>query len=362
MGTKEIEYSIMEELRMGPDIYIYGAGFVGRKVLKLCRENNLKNIVAAMVDEPYYQENSFLEGIPIYTPEMVLAKRKDEIVILMGMKDMSKGHKLKEGFPQIKKVYCLPNLACEEEFYLSREEYVRHQLQISEVQTLLADEVSKEVFSAWIEGCISYDVSKIFNYCKEHISYFNNGIFGVEGDSSYVDVGAYIGDTIEDYIEYNNAVKHIYAFEGDAEFCEQMHKKFCVADGAIADRIKIYSCILWSKNTEVSFAKSSQDAYVGACVHENNSEKNDVAKTLDSVLLNNIEGVDLLKINVIGSAEVLEGAASIVRKFHPKIAIKVGWTGFDNTYKIITLLKKYNYQIYMRFNGARLEELTIYAK
>ena len=59
MGTKEIEYSIMEELRMGPDIYIYGAGFVGRKVLKLCRENNLKNIVAAMVDEHIIKKTLF---------------------------------------------------------------------------------------------------------------------------------------------------------------------------------------------------------------------------------------------------------------------------------------------------------------
>lgn len=344
-------------------LYIYGAGFVARKVVNICKENHIENLRGAIVDDAYYQKDAFLEGIPVYTVEPVLTSEKSGFSIVMGMKNMYAGYLLKEKYNQIKKVYYIPDLACEDEFYLSKDEYIKHQEKILEVYHLLEDSLSRDIFVAWIKGCVTQDVTKVFSFCKEKTSYFCNDIFNVIGDSGYIDVGAYIGDTIEEYLKYNRSVKHIYAFEGDAEFCKKMYEIMHAKYYEYVERLEIYNCILWSSSIPVAFEKSAKGAYVGECVRESGQEeKRDIAKTLDEIVLDKIESVELLKINVIGSGDVLEGATKIVEKFHPKIAMKVGWTGFANMYKIIKVLKRYNYQIYMRFNDARLEELTIYAK
>lgn len=79
---------------------------------------------------------------------------------------------------------------------------------------LFSDDKSKNIYKAYLRY-------KTYGYCEELISYFQpehyfDGCIKLDNNEVFVDCGAYIGDTSDEFIKrVNGKYEHIYMFEAD---------------------------------------------------------------------------------------------------------------------------------------------------
>ena len=120
--------------------------------------------------------------------------------------------------------------------------------------------------------------------------------------SVYADIGAYNGDTIEEYVSYAGTNTAVYAFEPDA----RNYKKLCqnVAALGLPDP-KLYNVAAWNENTELTFYARSGRNSAGSTVHKNAKAVTVTAARADTLLP---RGADYINIDAEGSdLQVLQG-------------------------------------------------------
>ncbi|MCM1303088.1 MAG: hypothetical protein NC305_08530 [Lachnospiraceae bacterium] len=114
---------------------------------------------------------------------------------------------------------------------------------------MLDDEKSKKVF----ENILRYRTSYNRKYLRGIIDgdqYFDKDIMRFSGDEVMVDCGAYIGDTIEEFVKRNSGYKHIYALEPDNNIIALLK----VNAQSAKDRLTIFSVAAWSRKETLLFA------------------------------------------------------------------------------------------------------------
>lgn len=139
----------------------------------------------------------------------------------------------------------------------------------------------------------------------------------------YVDAGAYIGDTAEEFIQAiksaGKSYSHIYAFEPDPH-------NFKIA----GKRLESYANVdlspsgLWSTSGTLSFHETSMDDYITSRVTENSSSVTVQVTALDSFFKDKpVENwPTLIKMDIEGlEKEALLGAAEIIKQKKPKLII-----------------------------------------
>ena len=169
----------------------------------------------------------------------------------------------------------------------------------------------------------------------------------LEQESTFLDIGAYTGDTIRKYYDYTqNKFKYIWAIEGQKDSYSKLLQtidELKISD----DRISAFDSILWSEPTQLSIDSktgSIEDAEVSS---DNNGECVD-ATTVDQLLEERSKKVNLLKINFPGAQEVLKGSKRVISEDKPLIAIVVGWGPYD-VYEIPEIIRSFepHYQLYL---------------
>ena len=78
--------------------------------------------------------------------------------------------------------------------------YALHEQQIGRVAEMLEDDFSRQTLDRVMEYRRTGDVSALKSVCVQN-QYFQTDIFGPVKDEVFVDGGAYIGDTIESFLE-----------------------------------------------------------------------------------------------------------------------------------------------------------------
>lgn len=159
-------------------------------------------------------------------------------------------------------------------------------------------------------------------------SLYQNGYFGytgikVEENETYLDGGAYTGDSAEEFILHmrHNAkqYKRVFAFEPDKEICR-------IAEENLQQYkdVEVIPAGLWSKTTELQFFKKEEQlgSEIGICNAENAVSVPVVS--LDDYFERKAEDSwpTIIKLDVEGSEkEVLLGATKIIQLKKPKLVI-----------------------------------------
>lgn len=346
-------------------LFIYGGSNLAESVLSFLEKHNI-SVVGVFVDDAFFVPDHQIRGMNLKRLSEI-EKQYEKFSIIMGMSRMDKGYDLQKSHSKIENVYGIPNLSIVPEERLTEEYYLAHENEYENFYQKLADNHSKECLASWIEASVSGDITRIFPCYHDGDTYFKTDVHCVQKNETYLDVGAFYGDTIRGYMNVvGKDFKKIWAIEGDQAIYESLRQS--VHQWGIQDKIELFSRIIWEKeNVPVNYARETRAGSVGKVVL---SEKKTIEQTdstsytttIDSLMRNREYKISFMKINFRKQAHILRGCMHTIQEDHPSIAIKIGYEPRE-IYNIMRQLEQLNpnYAFYLRFIGCRPEELTLYA-
>lgn len=328
-------------------LVIFGGGSMSYSVRKVLKSNGIP-IAACWID---HAESTDVDGIPVMSIDEILDKYGTvNVVFGHSQYELADTVVNKEG---IHRCFCLVNVCYGQWEHVSYEFVQEHIKDYYETYRHLDDELSRECMAAFLNCKVTEDFHYLLPVCREKASYFENPFFEIGESESVVDIGAYDGDTIREFLSVKNRYKQIYAIEPESNNFNKLkqyvnHEKL--------HNIQMFQCGCWKSNTDLYFYKDKESSGLRL----SGGEKIKVYK-LDDLLVG--QKVTILKINFFdGVCETLDGAANIIKTQMPRIVIMVG---FDE-WGLIRIPQKIkelnsNYKISLRYASAMPARLILFA-
>jgi FkbM family methyltransferase len=158
-------------------------------------------------------------------------------------------------------------------------------------------------------------------------TYFRSGFFDLNSTETYVDCGAYDGDSVQKFIQsVRGEFRSIHAFEPDPANFDRLQKWLGRQHRhPYADRITLHNKAVGSAATKVRFNQTSGE---GACVPMTGADGKPLVGVAESIEVDCVtldhairEPISLLKLDVEGQElGILAGAVSHLRASKPRIA------------------------------------------
>ncbi len=335
-------------------VVLYGAGDCGMRYHHVLTDAGIP--ILAYIDDAKAKQGT-MAGLPVWS--MAEAKEhaeKTDFIILISSYGPSKL------YPNLVKAG-LSDRWRWSEFYLWEDglDYVayfaEHKDEITAAYRLMNDDRSREVFRNLLQYKISRDIRLIeaVNDNGTEAQYFASDIIRYEDDEVFVDLGAYIGDTVkvfeEKMKEHGKRVKGVYAFEPDEKTFRRLQQNTggyghvsCINKGA------------YSENTVLHFA--SQGFWTSSFSEQGDMEV--PVCSLDSEIQGN---VTFLKADIEGSEKAaVHGGGTLISCWQPKIAFCV-YHKKEDIFTLPLMLAKLNphYKFYMRHYSELPVESVVYA-
>ncbi len=385
----------------GKPFVLYGMGIVGQELLHTLFSYDLKP--TALCDGDERKAGTRIYGIPVLSvadvvenfPDALIlvstVRYKDEIALALHAKGVKAGNMLmldsspgllsfiRDGsqvFLSNMKAYC----------YDERLSYVlnRDSHRLWEAYDSLSDEFSKKLFvqrillvanqtnmdfldrymTDYSQPTLLYgnDYSR-FRSPESHF-YFTNDVFQLKEGDVLVDVGAYDGDSVIEFVEAcrHRGINygHVYAFEPDEDNFAEL-----TLNVSEYGNVSCYKLGLWSFSSKLSFASSrSEDVALKSSAVI--SDRGDVE--IDVMALDELEcheRITLIKMDPPSdesSEHIIRGAAGVIRKYRPTIITSID-KSLEALYERILLIKSIepDYQFHIRHNSWCLGEVDLYA-
>ena len=345
-STDILQYMIAEEI----PLIIWGNGSMAASIRKLLRKEGVR-ISACWVDN--CEKEEYIDDIPIMSIDDIHDKY-GIINVVMGHSKYELIDEISKKYPFVKQWFCLVNVCYGQWKGINRGFVDSHINEYVDTVNLLEDDQSKECLLAYLNCRISGDYKYIVPCCKQKISYFNNPFFELSDKEAYLDVGAYNGDTIKEFIiASQKKYSHIYAVEPEDKSIEDLRR---YVEKEILKNVTLYNFGCWNEKAVLEFSEEDESSSISS----SGKIKLEVQK-LDEVLKG--KEITLIKINFLkGVVESIEGASEILRLQKPNLVVTVG---FDE-WGIITipqLIKKINpkYRISLRYAAAMPARLILFA-
>ena len=318
-------------------IVLYGMGNGADKILDELESRNIA--VKGIFASDDFVRNKVFRGFQVKKYSDLKAEFKDMIVLV------SFGTSRKE---ILKRIY---NIAREQELYapdvaviggglFDKQYAINHIEDIEKVYSMLSDDMSRHTFKKHIAYKITGDVFHLMaceiynNPIESSISptFFNS-------DETFMDIGAYTGDTVLKFIEnVNGSYRHIYAIEPDRKNYEK-----ALINTEEFENITALNLCISDKAEKIHFdMKKGRNSSIG-----NNGQLID-ANSVDNILQGKI--ATYIKFDVEGQEQkAIIGAKNTIIEHKPKLKI-AAYHRFDDLITIPILLStiRNDYKIYLR--------------
>lgn len=219
-----------------------------------------------------------------------------------------------------------------------REFFEENSGNIERAHSLLADELSRRTF----EQVISYKLTGRLDLLRSAYSDKDEafrGILRLKNNESYLDLGAYRGDTIDEILHYTNGqYERITALEPDRKTFAKLK-----AHTAGMDRVTLFRMGIWSEDMDMSFSSSLGR---GSSLKEGGE---DLAVTRIDTLYS-VRRVTYIKMDVEGAErQAILGGISTLRRDRPKLNI-AAYHRSEDIFSLPLLINDIepSYRIYMR--------------
>lgn len=340
-------------------LYVWGCSQTSMMLTDFLKRYSSIEIEAYIVDDAYYSFDVF-EGCKVYKASdwKNVAVKGD--YVLFGFTNGERANILKRNMPDgVEGVYFnFPYSANVNGEYITYDYYEKHKKEFMKTYELLADDKSKEIMEAFINGCITGNV-EVLESLQSDGQYFNDLTKECACDC-FVDLGAYVGDTIEKAYEfYEKSLKQVVSFEPDENniaLLKKRMKECCITE----DKWTLIDKGSWSEQTSLYFSSSNSSSSI--------TEDGDIrieVDSVDNIMAENDLHADYIKMDVEGSEmESLQGAMRTIQENHPLLAICV-YHKMSDLFELIQKVQEivgvdtYNY--YLRYHGPDLRELVLYA-
>lgn len=221
---------------------------------------------------------------------------------------------------------------------LFTKEYVNeHKESLEKVYNMLADEQSKKVF----ENCVNYRLSGKIDYlfdCETDQKEAYENILKLNNEEIYCDLGAYNGDTIDEFLSFCGGYKKIFALEPDKKNFKKLKAKY-----ENKENVFLFNSAANDFSGEIGFLTNGGR-------HSVASDKGEKirALSLDDVLKG--EKATFIKYDVEGMEEkAILGARRTIENHKPKMLVSA-YHRTEDYFELPLLINSIrdDYKIYMR--------------
>ena len=342
----------------GKEVVLFGAGVCGANCYKVLRDNDIP--VKCFCDDNVNKQKFGFCGEQVISPTELspaLMGGGCTAVLITSYNPLKLVERLKNIDER------LADYVVWSDFYLWEDGldyysyYQEHEAEISEVYALLEDEKSKRVLTNLLNYKISRDPRLIKQIDDSSVEeqYFDRDIVRYSNGEVFVDMGAYIGDTVEEFVKnadrQDRTYKKIYAFEPDVD-----NFKMLVNNTSKYGNVECINGGVYSETTVLRF--SSGGNWTSAISTEGNIEVPVFA--LDDRIK---EPVTFIKADIEGAEmSAIEGAKNLIAECRPRVAFCV-YHRKDDIFNIPLAFKKLNpnYKFYMRHYRQIAVETVLYA-
>ncbi len=317
-------------------IFIYGMGDGALKIMTVFRQMNIK-VAGIFASDEFVRGHSF-EGFLVHKLSEVEEMAEDFVVVLAfaaGYQEIvDKIHDIAS-----KHTLYVPDVPVAGTGLFTYDFCVQNQEKIRQVYDSLADDYSRKVYANIINFKISGKIEYLSSVTtpKEEIYH---SIIKPHISETYVDLGAYNGDTVRELLEFTNGrYSSIYALEPD----KKNFKKLSKFTDSMPNVYPI-NAAAWCIDTSLPFAAKAGRQSAISAFSENFVE----ARSVDSVLQG--KPATIIKMDVEGfEREAIWGAAQTISHYAPKLMIAL-YHRNEDIFELPLLIKALNerYKLYLR--------------
>jgi FkbM family methyltransferase len=310
----ERQYAAREWTRIAHSVCLYGVDeYISSDFfVEYCNNNGLTN-VKYLCDNDHEKWGKTYRGIKCISPNE-LYELKACVVIILSKNEENIGNRLNRNKIKNYSINYLELNVFDNQY--DREWFVKEKNNILETINVFEDEISKNIYVETICNRIAPHLAlKNYNELESQGEYFAHGLFELSDNEYLVDAGAYIGDSLDEFMKIvNKQYGSVYLFELDKDNFSILCKKIT---NLALERIYPINKGVYSENERIEYSGSSG----GANISENSGKYAEVVK-LDDELSG--KRVTFIKMDIEGSEmDALKGAESIIKEQKPKLAISV---------------------------------------
>ncbi len=325
-------------------IYIFGEGEYSSVVNNFLNENGIK-ISAKFISkdlELYSNGNKFEFNTESYS-------------IVIGIADYTKAKKIiKLLHQQLQNCDHISYFALNPFYNLNQDLLNQNWSKIMIVHELLNDKISNEILNNYIKSAISFNNEYLTATFPQYFPSF----FEFNDQEIVIDGGAYVGDTLIEFIKNHKTFKEYHAFEpSQYNFIK------------LSNNLNIQNLFLYNKGVGLSNdtllfndgdSESSTSSFLNSTFNQNNLKEVQIVRLDDT-----ISEVSFIKLDIEGAElDALIGSSKLIKNFKPKIAVCI-YHKFEHLWQIIIFLNslRNDYKFSIRYHSIDniLTELVLYA-
>lgn len=345
------------------DVCLYGAGAKGRQTLYLLRKKGIEPI--AFIDQCAEKYADGYDGVEVISPEKAAQKYSHCMVLITTVWPLA------IEIEKFVKMHWKEYVVCANPFkvetrFLTKAELCKGADLIINSYELLADEKSKQLFIEDINWKITGDSTRPAKQTEplSVLEWFMFDKLDWNRKYTYVDVGAYTGDTVIRFMMASGGVYNkIVAIEPDE--INRTHMQSIMSDLRLNDKKKYIYEGVWKEKNELIFYSSGRDTYessnftesVDKILPEHRVRKDDIGiemrlpvNSLDNMLKEMEHEELMIKIDAQGSEfEALLGASHLIAEHKPILILEFA-TNSQHIGDMIPFINHLNkdYQFYLR--------------
>lgn len=350
-------------------VFLYGAGNIGKKMAKILKESNVN--LLGFIDRNEQLPKEIL-NLNVYIPEddIINEYKEESYIILAGLFHLKQCEEIKSYLNKLgfKKIYALHEVnltkfGCEE-FYGSLSKKEENGFDIKNVKDkvikaykLLEKEEDKNLYIEYVKAHITMDFTNFLEPLPMDLQYLAHDIEHIKNYDTFIDCGAYDGDTIRNLICKGIKLKNIVAFEPQKELFDSLQKTIKYIEN-IETAITV-PCGVYSEAQTYKF-KKKQDALSSSSIDDNGDDMIQCV-SIDEL----IKGIKptFIKMDIEGAeVNALKGAKETIRKYRPQLAICV-YHSLSDIWEIPLLIHSIDptYKFYLRNYNYMGLETVLYA-
>lgn len=333
-------------------IVVFGAGNTACLYLKCFEEEGID--VQVFVDN---NKNKSFTGGQVVSPDSLESECGQDVLVLICTSVDNTYHEIQQ------QMEGMGFLCCGVDEYV----FAQRMPELLECYDSFEDEESRDLYAElimWrmqhVDPCLPILHQEQYFAQRDFLTSSNNEVF--------VDVGAFVGDTIERYLHKKEGVfSKIYAFEPDKDNyqalvyrLERLQREWGIKDG----RIFPVNCGIGSKKSFRKVYRPSGTG-LGSMVVDSAGDKEHLQNvdivTIDDYFLE--QKVDFIKADIESyEYDMLLGSSKLIKRDRPKIAICIYHNATD-MYRVMLYLKNLNlnYKFQLSHHSVTKSETVLYA-
>ena len=316
-------------------VFIYGMGDGALKIMSVMDEYKIP--VSGIFASDEYVRGHFFAGHKVHKLSEIEENLTEFIIVLAFAASYQS---LVDTITELaaRHILLAPDVPVAGNGLFTYEYCVENSEKIEKVYSLLEDEKSKEVFKNIINFKISGKIEYLNDITTPKAEIYQN-IIKLTENETYVDLGAYNGDTVLEFLqETNYKFDKIIALEPDKKNFKKLQKN---TEGVL--NIETYNSAVWEFDTTLTFSnKAGRQSSLSASGIDTD------ARSVDSIM--GSKPCTLIKMDVEGAEkQAIMGAKFSISNFSPKLMISL-YHRNEDLFELPLLINETNpnYKLFLR--------------